>query len=161
MEEEDILSTLQPKLRQDLKRWSHPSLQMEIGTIHSTWSLKEPPSPTNVPEKMWVLGGRQLSDIFSDSVAHSMPTPREQRVQTEDSPEAESSSEDMFTEMLLASRLISNTESLISPFTTSQGKQAGHGGQSTSLQGEQQAGPQDKLSNTLNSESCPDPQSQL
>ncbi|KAM7067049.1 LOW QUALITY PROTEIN: phosphofurin acidic cluster sorting protein 2-like [Molossus nigricans] len=158
MEDNDsILSTPKSNLREHLEYLSHSSPQMESKSIHSAWSLKEPPGPANVPTKIWSPGGKQPSDSVFDPVVDSTPSPEEQPAQPEDSPEAETSTQDMFTEMLLASRLISKSES-VSPFTKSEGKQADH---SMSLKEEQQTGPQDELSNSLNNESCPDTQSQL
>ncbi|KAM7067048.1 LOW QUALITY PROTEIN: phosphofurin acidic cluster sorting protein 2-like [Molossus nigricans] len=157
---DDISSTPETKLEPYIEYLSQSTLETETDSIQSAQSHMEPLSPTNAPE-VWAPGGQQLDDSFADSVSHSTPSSEEQPTQPEDSPEAETSMEDEFTKMLLASRLLRKPESLISTSTKPEWKQANHEGQSMSLMGEQQAGPQDELSNSLKSETCPDPQSQL
>ncbi|KAM7067044.1 phosphofurin acidic cluster sorting protein 2-like [Molossus nigricans] len=158
--DDNISSTPETKLEPYIEYLSQSTLETETDSIQSAQSHMEPLSPTNAPE-VWAPGGQQLDDSFADSVAHSTPSPEEQPAQPEDSPEAETSMEDEFTKTLLASRLNRKPESLMSPSTQLEGKQANHGGQSMSLMGDQQAGPQDKLSNSQNNKTCPDPQSQL
>uniref|UniRef100_A0A2I3G354 Phosphofurin acidic cluster sorting protein 2 n=1 Tax=Nomascus leucogenys TaxID=61853 RepID=A0A2I3G354_NOMLE len=133
----------------------------EIGSIHSARSHKEPPSPADAPEKTRSLGGRQPSDSVSDTVALGVPGPREQPGQPEDSPEAEASTLDVFTERLPPSGRITKTESLVIPSTRSEGKQAGRRGRSTSLKERQAARPQNERANSLDNERCPDARSQL
>uniref|UniRef100_A0A8C0D6T1 Phosphofurin acidic cluster sorting protein 2 n=1 Tax=Balaenoptera musculus TaxID=9771 RepID=A0A8C0D6T1_BALMU len=162
MEDDDsVLSTPKPKLRPYFEGLSHSSSQTEIGSIHSARSQKEPPSPADVPEKTRALGGKQPSDSISDSVAHSPPAPGEQPTQPEDSPEAETSALDVFTEKLPPSGRITKTESLVIPSTRSEGKQAGRRGRSTSLKERQPARPQNERANSLDSERCPDTRSPL
>ncbi|KAM7069276.1 phosphofurin acidic cluster sorting protein 2-like [Molossus nigricans] len=158
--DDSVLSTPETKLEPYIEHLSQSSLETETDSIQSAQSHMEPLSPTNVPE-VWAPGGQQLDDSFADSVSHSTPSPEEQPAQPEDSPEAETSMEEEFTKTMLASRLIRKPESLISPSSKPQWKQPNHGGQSMSLMGEQQAGPQDKLSQSQHNKTCPDPQCQL
>ncbi|XP_047398045.1 phosphofurin acidic cluster sorting protein 2 isoform X6 [Sciurus carolinensis] len=164
MEEDDsVLSTPKPKLRPYFEGLSHSSSQTEIGSIHSVRSQKEPPSPADVPEKTRSLGGKQPSDSVSDTVAlQNAPAPREPSGQPEDSPEAETSALDVFTEKLPPSGRITKTESLVIPSTSrSEVKPAGRRGRSTSLKERQPARPQNERANSLDSERCPDTRSQL
>ncbi|XP_077798184.1 phosphofurin acidic cluster sorting protein 2 isoform X7 [Macaca mulatta] len=162
MEDDDsVLSTPKPKLRPYFEGLSHSSSQTEIGSIHSVRSHREPPSPADAPEKTRSLGGRQPSDSVSDTVALGVPGPREQPGQPEDSPEAEASTLDVFTERLPPSGRITKTESLVIPSTRSEGKQAGRRGRSTSLKERQAARPQNERANSLDNERCPDARSQL
>ncbi|KAL0602410.1 Phosphofurin acidic cluster sorting protein 2 [Plecturocebus cupreus] len=162
MEDDDsVLSTPKPKLRPYFEGLSHSSSQTEIGSIHSARSHKEPPSPADAPEKTRSLGGRQPSDSVSDTVALGTPGPRAQPGQPEDSPEAEASTLDVFTERLPPSGRITKTESLVIPSTRSEGKQTGRRGRSTSLKERQPARPQNERANSLDNERCPDSRSQL
>ncbi|XP_017360911.1 phosphofurin acidic cluster sorting protein 2 isoform X3 [Cebus imitator] len=163
MEDDDsVLSTPKPKLRPYFEGLSHSSSQTEIGSIHSARSHKEPPSPADAPEKTRSLGGRQPSDSVSDTVAlQGTPGPRAQPGQPEDSPEAEASTLDVFTERLPPSGRITKTESLVIPSTRSEGKQTGRRGRSTSLKERQPARPQNERANSLDNERCPDSRSQL
>uniref|UniRef100_A0A8D1NN15 Phosphofurin acidic cluster sorting protein 2 n=1 Tax=Sus scrofa TaxID=9823 RepID=A0A8D1NN15_PIG len=160
-DDDSVLSTPKPKLRPYFEGLSHSSSQTEVGSIHSARSQKEPPSPADVPEKMRALGTKQPSDSTSDSVAQSVPAPGEQPSQPEDSPEAETSALDVFTEKLPPSGRITKTESLVIPSTRSEGKQAGRRGRSTSLKERQPARPQSERANSLDNERCPDTRSQL
>ncbi|XP_047651092.1 phosphofurin acidic cluster sorting protein 2 isoform X2 [Phacochoerus africanus] len=160
-DDDSVLSTPKPKLRPYFEGLSHSSSQTEVGSIHSARSQKEPPSPADVPEKMRALGTKQPSDSTSDSVAQSAPAPGEQPAQPEDSPEAETSALDVFTEKLPPSGRITKTESLVIPSTRSEGKQAGRRGRSTSLKERQPARPQSERANSLDNERCPDTRSQL
>ncbi|XP_012669068.2 phosphofurin acidic cluster sorting protein 2 isoform X1 [Otolemur garnettii] len=163
MEDDDsVLSTPKPKLRPYFEGLSHSSSQTEIGSIHSTRSHKEPPSPADMPEKTRSLGGKRPSDGVSDTVAlQGLAVSREPSVQPEDSPEAEASTLDMFTEKLPPSGRITKTESLVIPSTRSDGKQAGRRGRSTSLKERQPARPQSERANSLDNERCPESRSQL
>uniref|UniRef100_A0A2K6SCX7 Phosphofurin acidic cluster sorting protein 2 n=1 Tax=Saimiri boliviensis boliviensis TaxID=39432 RepID=A0A2K6SCX7_SAIBB len=149
MEDDDsVLSTPKPKLRPYFEGLSHSSSQTEIGSIHSTRSHKEPPSPVSGPE------ATQLE-------RQGTPGPRAQPGQPEDSPEAEASTLDVFTERLPPSGRITKTESLVIPSTRSEGKQTGRRGRSTSLKERQPARPQNERANSLDNERCPDSRSQL
>ncbi|EDL97406.1 rCG27700, isoform CRA_b [Rattus norvegicus] len=148
-DDDSVLSTPKPKLRPYFEGLSHSSSQTEIGSIHSARSHREPPSPADVPEKTRSLGGKQPSDSISDTVALSMPVPREPPGQPEESPEAETSTLDVFTEKLPPSGRIIKTESLVIPST------------STSLKERQAARPQNERANSLDNERCPDTRSQL
>lgn len=162
MEDDDsVLSTPKPKLRPYFEGMSHSSSQTEVGSVQSSRSLKEPPSPADAPEKTRSPGGKQPSDSVSDTAALSVPAPREQPGQAEDSPEAETPTLDVFTEKLPPSGRITKTESLVIPSTRSEGKQAGRRGRSTSLKERQPARPQSERANSLDSERCPDTRSQL
>uniref|UniRef100_A0A8C9AHT7 Phosphofurin acidic cluster sorting protein 2 n=1 Tax=Prolemur simus TaxID=1328070 RepID=A0A8C9AHT7_PROSS len=162
MEDDDsVLSTPKPKLRPYFEGLSHSSSQTEIGSVHSARSHREPPSPADVPEKTRSLGGKRPSDSISDTVALGALAPREPAGQPEDSPEAEPSTLDVFTEKLPPSGRITKTESLVIPSTRSEGKQAGRRGRSTSLKERQPARPQSERANSLDNERCPDSRSQL
>nr|XP_020015087.1 phosphofurin acidic cluster sorting protein 2 isoform X5 [Castor canadensis] len=161
-DDDSVLSTPKPKLRPYFEGLSHSSSQTEIGSIHSTRSHREPPSPADVPEKTRSLGGQQPSDSISDTVPLSVPAPREPVGQPEDSPEAETSTLDVFTEKLPPSGRITKTESLVIPSTSrSEAKPAGRRGRSTSLKERQPARPQNERANSLDNERCPDTRSQL
>ncbi|OBS65058.1 hypothetical protein A6R68_06427 [Neotoma lepida] len=160
-DDDSVLSTPKPKLRPYFEGLSHSSSQTEIGSIHSARSHREPPSPADVPEKMRSLGGQQPSDSISDTVALSSPAPREPSGQPDDSPEAETSTLDVFTEKLPPSGRITKTESLVIPSTRSEVKPAGRRGRSTSLKERQPARPQNERANSLDNERCPDTRSQL
>ncbi|XP_021057482.1 phosphofurin acidic cluster sorting protein 2 isoform X3 [Mus pahari] len=161
-DDDSVLSTPKPKLRPYFEGLSHSSSQTEIGSIHSARSHREPPSPADVPEKTRSLGGKQqLSDSISDTVALSTAAPREPSGQPEDSPEAETSTLDVFTEKLPPSGRIIKTESLVIPSTRSESKPAGRRGRSTSLKERQPARPQNERANSLDNERCPDTRSQL
>ncbi|XP_028739500.1 phosphofurin acidic cluster sorting protein 2 isoform X2 [Peromyscus leucopus] len=160
-DDDSVLSTPKPKLRPYFEGLSHSSSQTEIGSIHSARSHREPPSPADVPEKMRSLGGQQPSDSISDTVALSSPAPREPSGQPDDSPEAETSTLDVFTEKLPPSGRITKTESLVIPSTRSEAKPAGRRGRSTSLKERQPARPQNERANSLDNERCPDTRSQL
>lgn len=90
-----------------------------------------------------------------------MPVPREPPGQPEESPEAETSTLDVFTEKLPPSGRIIKTESLVIPSTRSESKPAGRRGRSTSLKERQAARPQNERANSLDNERCPDTRSQL
>ncbi|KFO22312.1 Phosphofurin acidic cluster sorting protein 2 [Fukomys damarensis] len=162
MEDDDsVLSTPKPKLRPYFEGLSHSSSQTEIGSIHSVRSHKEPPSPVDIPEKIRSLGAKQPSDSISDTVALSTPAPRELSETPEDSPEAETSALDVFTEKLPPSGRITKTESLVISSTRSEAKPAGRRGRSTSLKERQPARPQNERANSLDNERCPETRSQL
>ncbi|XP_076777087.1 phosphofurin acidic cluster sorting protein 2 isoform X2 [Arvicanthis niloticus] len=160
-DDDSVLSTPKPKLRPYFEGLSHSSSQTEIGSIHSARSHREPPSPADGPEKTRSLGGKQPSDSISDTVVLSTPTPREPSGPLEDSPEAETSTLDVFTEKLPPSGRIIKTESLVIPSTRSESKPAGRRGRSTSLKERQPARPQNERANSLDNERCPDTRSQL
>uniref|UniRef100_A0A8C3VV50 Phosphofurin acidic cluster sorting protein 2 n=1 Tax=Catagonus wagneri TaxID=51154 RepID=A0A8C3VV50_9CETA len=149
-DDDSVLSTPKPKLRPYFEGLSHSSSQTEIGSLHSARSQKEPPSP--------VSGWAQACPF---SARQSAPAPGEQPAQPEDSPEAETSALDVFTEKLPPSGRITKTESLVIPSTRSEGKQAGRRGRSTSLKERQPARPQSERANSLDNERCPDTRSQL
>uniref|UniRef100_A0A8C3W1C2 Phosphofurin acidic cluster sorting protein 2 n=1 Tax=Catagonus wagneri TaxID=51154 RepID=A0A8C3W1C2_9CETA len=151
-DDDSVLSTPKPKLRPYFEGLSHSSSQTEIGSLHSARSQKEPPSPVSG----WAQG---LPCPFS--ARQSAPAPGEQPAQPEDSPEAETSALDVFTEKLPPSGRITKTESLVIPSTRSEGKQAGRRGRSTSLKERQPARPQSERANSLDNERCPDTRSQL
>uniref|UniRef100_A0A671DL35 Phosphofurin acidic cluster sorting protein 2 n=1 Tax=Rhinolophus ferrumequinum TaxID=59479 RepID=A0A671DL35_RHIFE len=163
MEDDDsVLSTPKPKLRWPyFEGLSHSSSQTEIGSVHSTRSQKEPPSPADVPEKTQAPGGKQPSDSVSDLVTHGTPAPGELLAQPEDSPEAETSALGVFSEKLPPSGRITKTESLVIPSSRTEGKLAGRRGRSTSLKERQAVRPQNERANSLDSERCPDARSQL
>ncbi|XP_048217849.1 phosphofurin acidic cluster sorting protein 2 isoform X2 [Perognathus longimembris pacificus] len=160
-DDDSVLSTPKPKLRPYFEGLSHSSSQTEIGSLHSVRSHREPPSPADVPEKTRSLGGQQPSDSVSDTVTLSTTDPREPAVQPEDSPEAETSTLDVFTERLPPSGRITKTESLVIPSTRSEVKPAGRRGRSTSLKERQPARPQNERANSLDNERCPDTRSPL
>ncbi|XP_054423763.1 phosphofurin acidic cluster sorting protein 2 isoform X2 [Pteronotus mesoamericanus] len=162
MEDDDsVLSTPKPKLRPYFEGLSHSSSQTEIGSIHSARSQKEPPSPADAPERTRAPGGRPPSDSVSDPGSHGTPAPAEAPAPPADSPEADTSALDVFTEKLPPSGRITKTESLVIPSTRSEGKQAGRRGRSTSLKERQPARPQNERANSLDNERCPDTRSQL
>ncbi|XP_012868162.1 PREDICTED: phosphofurin acidic cluster sorting protein 2 [Dipodomys ordii] len=141
---------------------SHSSSQTEIGSVHSVRSHREPPSPADAPEKTRSPGGQQPSDSISDTVTPGVSDPREPAVPPEDSPEAETSTLDVFTERLPPSGRITKTESLVIPSTSRpEVKPAGRRGRSTSLKERQPARPQNERANSLDNERCPDTRSQL
>ncbi|XP_074182850.1 phosphofurin acidic cluster sorting protein 2 isoform X2 [Rhinolophus sinicus] len=160
-DDDSVLSTPKPKLRPYFEGLSHSSSQTEIGSVHSTRSQKEPPSPADAPEKTQAPGGKQPSDSVSDLVTHGTPAPGEPLAQPEDSPEAETSALGVFSEKLPPSGRITKTESLVIPSSRTEGKLAGRRGRSTSLKERQAVRPQNERANSLDSERCPDTRSQL
>ncbi|XP_074182849.1 phosphofurin acidic cluster sorting protein 2 isoform X1 [Rhinolophus sinicus] len=161
-DDDSVLSTPKPKLRPYFEGLSHSSSQTEIGSVHSTRSQKEPPSPADAPEKTQAPGGKQPSDSVSDLVTHQgTPAPGEPLAQPEDSPEAETSALGVFSEKLPPSGRITKTESLVIPSSRTEGKLAGRRGRSTSLKERQAVRPQNERANSLDSERCPDTRSQL
>nr|KAF6416255.1 hypothetical protein HJG59_009517 [Molossus molossus] len=127
MEDDDsTLSTPKSRLWQYIEHLSQSTLETETGSTHSAQSLKEPPSPTNVRKKMWAPGGH-LDDSFADSVAHSTPSPRSSRhslrTARRQRPHRDAAGQQAHQQGRVSHQ----------PLTPSEGKQADHRGQSTSL----------------------------
>ncbi|KAM4662830.1 phosphofurin acidic cluster sorting protein 2 isoform 3-T3 [Discoglossus pictus] len=155
MEDDDsVLSTPKPKLKPYFEGLSHSSSQTEIGSLHSTRSQRELPSPQQeVPDRRSLGGPKHQPDNVSDNV--SLETSQQE------AHDAELSTLDVFIERLPPSGKITKTESLIIPSTRLEGKQTGRRGRSTSLKERQAARPQNERANSLDNERSPDTRNHL
>ncbi|EHH28225.1 hypothetical protein EGK_18614 [Macaca mulatta] len=138
-----------------------PEAEEDLDLLYDTLDMEHPSdSGPDMEDDDSVLSTPKpkLRDVCGQQ---GVPGPREQPGQPEDSPEAEASTLDVFTERLPPSGRITKTESLVIPSTRSEGKQAGRRGRSTSLKERQAARPQNERANSLDNERCPDARSQL
>uniref|UniRef100_A0A673A4N6 Phosphofurin acidic cluster sorting protein 2 n=1 Tax=Sphaeramia orbicularis TaxID=375764 RepID=A0A673A4N6_9TELE len=129
-DDDSVLSTPKPKLKPYFEGLSLSSSQTEIGSIHSSRSHREPPSPID-PDKTKCSGAKFQDDNVSDNVSFvSM-----------------NSSNLFITGSLFAfKRLISVFISRQEP------KVAGRRGRSTSLKERQPSRPQNERANSLDNE---------
>ncbi|XP_053700225.1 phosphofurin acidic cluster sorting protein 2 isoform X2 [Synchiropus splendidus] len=146
-DDDSVLSTPKPKLKPYFEGLSLSSSQTEIGSIHSSRSHREPPSP-NDPEKpkSSSSGSKFQEDGVSDNVSLEQPeavTP---------TTELEMDNMDTFLERLPPSGKMTKTESLIISSTRQEPKLAGRRGRSTSLKERQPSRPQNERANSLDNE---------
>nr|XP_043904262.1 phosphofurin acidic cluster sorting protein 2 isoform X2 [Solea senegalensis] len=157
-DDDSVLSTPKPKLKPYFEGLSLSSSQTEIGSIHSSRSHREPPSPID-PDKTKCGGAKFPDDSVSDNVSFEQPeavTP---------TTELEMDNMDTFLERLPPSGKMTKTESLIissnrrpSLFLCSvlvvrqEPKLAGRRGRSTSLKERQPSRPQNERANSLDNE---------
>ncbi|KAG7510418.1 hypothetical protein JOB18_021150 [Solea senegalensis] len=144
-DDDSVLSTPKPKLKPYFEGLSLSSSQTEIGSIHSSRSHREPPSPID-PDKTKCGGAKFPDDSVSDNVSFEQPeavTP---------TTELEMDNMDTFLERLPPSGKMTKTESLIISSNRQEPKLAGRRGRSTSLKERQPSRPQNERANSLDNE---------
>uniref|UniRef100_UPI0037E9C6DF phosphofurin acidic cluster sorting protein 2 n=1 Tax=Semicossyphus pulcher TaxID=241346 RepID=UPI0037E9C6DF len=144
-DDDSVLSTPKPKLKPYFEGLSLSSSQTEIGSIHSSRSHREPPSPID-PDKTKCGGAKFPDDSVSDNVPYEQPeavTP---------TTELEMDNMDTFLERLPPSGKMTKTESLIISSNRQEPKLAGRRGRSTSLKERQASRPQNERANSLDNE---------
>ncbi|XP_047466703.1 phosphofurin acidic cluster sorting protein 2 isoform X11 [Mugil cephalus] len=153
-DDDSVLSTPKPKLKPYFEGLSLSSSQTEIGSIHSSRSHREPPSPID-PDKTKGGGAKFPDDGVSDNVSFEQPeavTP---------TTELEMDNMDTFLERLPPSGKMTKTESLIISSNRQEPKLAGRRGRSTSLKERQPSRPQNERANSLDNERSLDTRCQL
>ncbi|KAJ3613586.1 hypothetical protein NHX12_019832, partial [Muraenolepis orangiensis] len=141
-DDDSVLSTPKPKLKPYFEGLSLSSSQTEIGSLHSSRSHREPPSPVE-QEKSRGVGSKFQTDSVSDNVSFEQPgvvTP---------TTELEMDNMDMFLERLPPIGKMTKTESLIISSNRQEPKLAGRRGRSTSLKERQPSRPQNERANSL------------
>ncbi|XP_077393997.1 phosphofurin acidic cluster sorting protein 2 isoform X3 [Festucalex cinctus] len=149
-DDDSVLSTPKPKLKPYFEGLSLSSSQTEIGSIHSSRSHREPPSPIE-PDKDKCVG----EDNVSDNISYEHPeavTP---------TTELEMDNMDTFLDRLPPSGKMTKTESLIISSNRQEPKMAGRRGRSTSLKERQPSRPQNERANSLDNERALDTRSHL
>ncbi|XP_039993843.1 phosphofurin acidic cluster sorting protein 2 isoform X2 [Xiphias gladius] len=144
-DDDSVLSTPKPKLKPYFEGLSLSSSQTEIGSIHSSRSHREPPSPID-PDNTKCGGAKFPDDMVSDNVSFEQPeavTP---------TTELEMDNMDTFLERLPPSGKMTKTESLIISSNRQEPKLAGRRGRSTSLKERQPSRPQNERANSLDNE---------
>ncbi|XP_053191268.1 phosphofurin acidic cluster sorting protein 2 [Scomber japonicus] len=144
-DDDSVLSTPKPKLKPYFEGLSLSSSQTEIGSIHSSRSHREPPSPID-PDKTKCGGAKFQDDNVSDNASFEQPeavTP---------TTELEMDNMDTFLERLPPSGKMTKTESLIISSNRQEPKLAGRRGRSTSLKERQPSRPQNERANSLDNE---------
>ncbi|XP_044023373.1 phosphofurin acidic cluster sorting protein 2 isoform X6 [Siniperca chuatsi] len=144
-DDDSVLSTPKPKLKPYFEGLSLSSSQTEIGSIHSSRSHREPPSPID-PDKTKCGGAKFPDDNVSDNISFEQPeavTP---------TTELEMDNMDTFLERLPPSGKMTKTESLIISSNRQEPKLAGRRGRSTSLKERQPSRPQNERANSLDNE---------
>ncbi|XP_041668514.1 phosphofurin acidic cluster sorting protein 2 isoform X1 [Cheilinus undulatus] len=144
-DDDSVLSTPKPKLKPYFEGLSLSSSQTEIGSIHSSRSHREPPSPID-PDKTKSGGAKYPDDSVSDNIPYEQPeavTP---------TTELEMDNMDTFLERLPPSGKMTKTESLIISSNRQEPKLAGRRGRSTSLKERQASRPQNERANSLDNE---------
>uniref|UniRef100_A0A673A4N2 Phosphofurin acidic cluster sorting protein 2 n=1 Tax=Sphaeramia orbicularis TaxID=375764 RepID=A0A673A4N2_9TELE len=142
-DDDSVLSTPKPKLKPYFEGLSLSSSQTEIGSIHSSRSHREPPSPVS---PLHCSGAKFQDDNVSDNVSFEQPeavTP---------TTELEMDNMDTFLERLPPSGKMTKTESLIISSNRQEPKVAGRRGRSTSLKERQPSRPQNERANSLDNE---------
>uniref|UniRef100_A0A8D3AG69 Phosphofurin acidic cluster sorting protein 2 n=1 Tax=Scophthalmus maximus TaxID=52904 RepID=A0A8D3AG69_SCOMX len=141
-DDDSVLSTPKPKLKPYFEGLSLSSSQTEIGSIHSSRSHREPPSPVR-PESL------------QHTVKQKIPGPEylsEQPEAVTPTTELEMDNMDTFLERLPPSGKMTKTESLIISSNRQEPKLAGRRGRSTSLKERQPSRPQNERANSLDNE---------
>uniref|UniRef100_A0A3B4B5F0 Uncharacterized protein n=1 Tax=Periophthalmus magnuspinnatus TaxID=409849 RepID=A0A3B4B5F0_9GOBI len=144
-DDDSVLSTPKPKLKPYFEGLSLSSSQTEIGSIHSSRSHREPPSPLD-PDKAKSSGAKFQEDAVSDNAPFEPPeavTP---------TTELEMDNMDTFLDRLPPSGKMTKTESLIISSNRQEPKLAGRRGRSTSLKERQPSRPQNERANSLDNE---------
>uniref|UniRef100_A0AAQ4R6C1 Phosphofurin acidic cluster sorting protein 2 n=1 Tax=Gasterosteus aculeatus aculeatus TaxID=481459 RepID=A0AAQ4R6C1_GASAC len=144
-DDDSVLSTPKPKLKPYFEGLSLSSSQTEIGSIHSSRSHREPPSPMD-PDKTKCAGGKFPGDGVSGNVSFEQPEP------VTPTTELEMDNMDTFLERLPPSGKMTKTESLILSSNRQEPKLAGRRGRSTSLKERQPSRPQNERANSLDNE---------
>uniref|UniRef100_A0A667ZG24 Phosphofurin acidic cluster sorting protein 2 n=1 Tax=Myripristis murdjan TaxID=586833 RepID=A0A667ZG24_9TELE len=151
-DDDSVLSTPKPKLKPYFEGLSLSSSQTEIGSIHSSRSHREPPSPID-PDK--TKSGVAKGDSGSDNVSFvsmNSPSSSEQPEAVTPTTELEMDNMDTFLERLPPSGKMTKTESLIISSNRQEPKVAGRRGRSTSLKERQPSRPQNERANSLDNE---------
>ncbi|XP_055361431.1 phosphofurin acidic cluster sorting protein 2 isoform X3 [Betta splendens] len=143
-DDDSVLSTPKPKLKPYFEGLSLSSSQTEIGSIHSSRSHREPPSPID-PDRSKCSGAKFPDDSASDNVTF-------QPEAVTPTTELEMDNMDTFLERLPPSGKMTKTESLIISSTRQEPKLAGRRGRSTSLKERQPSRPQSERANSLDNE---------
>ncbi|XP_051942371.1 phosphofurin acidic cluster sorting protein 2 isoform X4 [Hippocampus zosterae] len=153
-DDDSVLSTPKPKLKPYFEGISLSSSQTEIGSIHSSRSHREPPSPMEADRNKCVG-----EDNVSDNISYEHPeavTP---------TTELEMDNMDTFLDRLPPSGKMTKTESLIISSNRStnwqEPKMAGRRGRSTSLKERQPSRPLNERANSLDNERALDTRSHL
>ncbi|XP_020569168.1 phosphofurin acidic cluster sorting protein 2 isoform X3 [Oryzias latipes] len=144
-DDDSVLSTPKPKLKPYFEGLSLSSSQTEIGSIHSSRSHREPPSPIDL-EKSKCGGANYPDESVSDNNGFEQPeavTP---------TTELEMDNMDTFLERLPPSGKMTKTESLILSSNRQEPKLTGRRGRSTSLKERQPSRPQNERANSLDNE---------
>uniref|UniRef100_A0A674AX59 Phosphofurin acidic cluster sorting protein 2 n=1 Tax=Salmo trutta TaxID=8032 RepID=A0A674AX59_SALTR len=140
-DDDSVLSTPKPKLKPYFEGLSLSSSQTDIGSIHSSRSHREPPSPVRTTD--FSSGDKFQVDNVSDNASLAV-TP---------TTELEMDNMDTFLEKLPPTGKMKKTESLIIPSNRWQeAKLAGRRGRSTSLKERQPNRPQNERANSLDNE---------
>uniref|UniRef100_A0AAZ3RYQ4 Phosphofurin acidic cluster sorting protein 2 n=1 Tax=Oncorhynchus tshawytscha TaxID=74940 RepID=A0AAZ3RYQ4_ONCTS len=159
-DDDSVLSTPKPKLKPYFEGLSLSSSQTDIGSIHSSRSHREPPSPMD-PDKTKSSGDKFQVDNVSDnaslvSIFKQLPSihlMEEQPEAVTPTTELEMDNMDTFLEKLPPTGKMKKTESLIIPSNRWQeAKLAGRRGRSTSLKERQPNRPQNERANSLDNE---------
>uniref|UniRef100_A0A3Q2Y9C7 Phosphofurin acidic cluster sorting protein 2 n=1 Tax=Hippocampus comes TaxID=109280 RepID=A0A3Q2Y9C7_HIPCM len=151
-DDDSVLSTPKPKLKPYFEGISLSSSQTEIGSIHSSRSHREPPSPVR-PDKNKCVG----EDNVSDNVSYVSEHPEAVTPTTE----LEMDNMDTFLDRLPPSGKMTKTESLIISSNRQEPKMAGRRGRSTSLKERQPSRPLNERANSLDNERALDTRSHL
>uniref|UniRef100_A0A3P9K1K0 Phosphofurin acidic cluster sorting protein 2 n=1 Tax=Oryzias latipes TaxID=8090 RepID=A0A3P9K1K0_ORYLA len=147
-DDDSVLSTPKPKLKPYFEGLSLSSSQTEIGSIHSSRSHREPPSPIDV-EKSKCGGANYPDESVSDNNGF---VSREQPEAVTPTTELEMDNMDTFLERLPPSGKMTKTESLILSSNRQEPKLTGRRGRSTSLKERQPSRPQNERANSLDNE---------
>uniref|UniRef100_A0A8C6SLT4 Phosphofurin acidic cluster sorting protein 2 n=1 Tax=Neogobius melanostomus TaxID=47308 RepID=A0A8C6SLT4_9GOBI len=154
-DDDSVLSTPKPKLKPYFEGLSLSSSQTEIGSIHSSRSHREPPSPLD-PDKAKSSGTKFQEDVHSPLAGtfHCISTPLcfLQEPPVTPTTELEMDNMDTFMEKLPPSGKMTKTESLIISSNRQEPKFAGRRGRSTSLKERQPSRPQNERANSLDNE---------
>uniref|UniRef100_A0A7N6FH35 Phosphofurin acidic cluster sorting protein 2 n=1 Tax=Anabas testudineus TaxID=64144 RepID=A0A7N6FH35_ANATE len=149
-DDDSVLSTPKPKLKPYFEGLSLSSSQTEIGSIHSSRSHREPPSPID-PDKTKCTGAKFPDDSVS-CFSLFLFSPQEQPEAVTPTTELEMDNMDTFLERLPPSGKMTKTESLIISSNRQEPKLAGRRGRSTSLKERQPSRPQNERANSLDNE---------
>uniref|UniRef100_H2LZZ3 Phosphofurin acidic cluster sorting protein 2 n=1 Tax=Oryzias latipes TaxID=8090 RepID=H2LZZ3_ORYLA len=147
-DDDSVLSTPKPKLKPYFEGLSLSSSQTEIGSIHSSRSHREPPSPIDL-EKSKCGGANYPDESVSDNNGF---VSREQPEAVTPTTELEMDNMDTFLERLPPSGKMTKTESLILSSNRFEPKLTGRRGRSTSLKERQPSRPQNERANSLDNE---------
>uniref|UniRef100_A0A3Q3K9L8 Phosphofurin acidic cluster sorting protein 2 n=1 Tax=Monopterus albus TaxID=43700 RepID=A0A3Q3K9L8_MONAL len=152
-DDDSVLSTPKPKLKPYFEGVSLSSSQTEIGSIHSSRSHREPPSPID-PDKIKCSGAKFPDDSASDNISFvkTHVFSQEQPEAVTPTTELEMDNMDTFLERLPPSGKMTKTESLIISSNRQEPKLAGRRGRSTSLKERQPSRPQNERANSLDNE---------
>uniref|UniRef100_A0AAZ3SMA7 Phosphofurin acidic cluster sorting protein 2 n=1 Tax=Oncorhynchus tshawytscha TaxID=74940 RepID=A0AAZ3SMA7_ONCTS len=151
-DDDSVLSTPKPKLKPYFEGLSLSSSQTDIGSIHSSRSHREPPSPMD-PDKTKSSGDKYYQLPLCLIPVFALSQQEEQPEAVTPTTELEMDNMDTFLEKLPPTGKMKKTESLIIPSNRWQeAKLAGRRGRSTSLKERQPNRPQNERANSLDNE---------